>query len=119
MATIKFIYQQEAIVIEANENDLFKDVAEQFAQRANVDLKKVYFYGGAEIIQPNVVIKDLMKLSNEISILVQIYDDDEEEAQTVLVDSKEVICPECKEPCRFQIENYKIKLSNCKNGHLI
>ena len=26
--------------------------------------------------------------------------------------------PKCKEPYRFQIDNYKIKLSNYKNGYI-
>ena len=29
----------------------------------------------------------------------------------------EVICPICMEPCEFMMENYKIKLFDCKNGH--
>ena len=29
----------------------------------------------------------------------------------------EVICPICMEPCKFMMENYKIKLFDCKNGH--
>ena len=33
--------------------------------------------------------------------------------------SKEIICPECKENIRININNYKIKLFNCKNGHNI
>ena len=33
--------------------------------------------------------------------------------------SKEVICPKCKENCLIDMNNYKIKLYNCKNGHII
>ncbi len=117
MASIKFIYQQIPFTIQANQNDLFKNIAEKFAQKANVDLDTVSFESDEGAIQENEVIKDLVKQSNEITITVNT--NNEEGTKRILVDSKEVICPECKEPCRFQIENYKVKLSNCKNGHLI
>ena len=116
MASIKFIYKQIPFDIHANENDLFKDVIEKFAQKSNVDLKTVYFTADGGIIQGNPIIKEILKNSKEKSILVQMYDEDENEK--VYIESKEIICPECKEPCRFQMDNYKIKLSNCKNGHI-
>ena len=117
MASIRFIYKQVPFTIQANENDIFKNIAEKFAQKSNIDLETVSFEANEGNIQENTVIKDLIKESNEITITVNKTK--EEEINGILVDSKEVICPECKEPCRFQIENYKVKLSNCKNGHLI
>ena len=33
--------------------------------------------------------------------------------------SNDVICPKCKEICKYEINNYKIKLYDCKNGHII
>ena len=35
------------------------------------------------------------------------------------IKSKDIICPECSENSRFEIKDYKIKLSDCKNGHII
>ena len=35
----------------------------------------------------------------------------------VFIQSNEVICPDCKEPCLLETKNYKIKLFNCKNNH--
>ena len=37
----------------------------------------------------------------------------------VFVKSKEIICPKCYEPCKIKIENYKIKLYDCVNNHII
>ena len=72
MASIKFIYQQIPFTIQANQNDLFKDIAEKFAQKASVDLETVSFEGDGGTIQENDIIKDLVKQSNEISITVNI-----------------------------------------------
>ena len=34
-----------------------------------------------------------------------------------IIQSPEVICPICKEPCYLDINNYKISLYGCKQGH--
>ena len=36
-----------------------------------------------------------------------------------IIESKEIICPKCKENCKIIINNYKIKLYDCKNNHEI
>ena len=35
----------------------------------------------------------------------------------IFQDSKEIICPICKENCLIEIKDYKILLYNCKNNH--
>ena len=34
-----------------------------------------------------------------------------------IIQSPEVICPICKEPCNLKVEDYKISLYRCKQGH--
>ena len=50
MASIQFIYQQVPTIIQANEGDSFKHVAEKFAQKAKVALQTVYFIGNGRIM---------------------------------------------------------------------
>ena len=38
--------------------------------------------------------------------------------KNVIVDAKDIICPKCLEQCRIKIEDYIIKLYDCKNNHL-
>ena len=32
--------------------------------------------------------------------------------------SNYIICPKCREICIYEIKDYKIKLYDCKNGHI-
>ena len=48
---------------------------------------------------------------------ILVYTKDSENKEQVIAKSKEIICPTCQEPCRIKIENYKIKLYDCINGH--
>ena len=47
------------------------------------------------------------------------YDLNEQITDDNMKQSKEIICPECKEIIRIKIEDYKIILFDCKNGHII
>ena len=113
----RFLEIESPIKIQINENDLFKGAMEKFAQKARIDPNKVIFLCGGEIINENTLNKQLLKNKNNAIVIVQSIEEDDN--QVVYVDSLEVICPECKEPCIFQIDNFRIKLSNCKNGHIV
>ena len=38
--------------------------------------------------------------------------------QDNIIKSNDVICPICKEICKYEIKEHKIKLYDCKNGHI-
>ena len=56
------------------------------------------------------------KKDNRIIIYVMVIE--KENQNESIIKSKDIICSECKEPCRIKIENYKIKLYECPNGHI-
>ena len=41
------------------------------------------------------------------------------ETENIIEQSKDIIYPECKEPCILKIEDYHINLYDCRNGHTI
>ena len=59
---------------------------------------------------------ELNKQDKKIKVLVYLLNEDNQEQ--IFVKSKDIICPKCYEPYRFQIENYKIKLYDCINNHI-
>jgi hypothetical protein len=50
-------------------------------------------------------------------IILAIIFDDESQGKG-LVKSKDIICPICNENCLISLENFRIKLYNCKNEHI-
>ena len=34
-----------------------------------------------------------------------------------MLKSKDILCPECGEPCKIKLKNFKIILYDCQNGH--
>ena len=65
-----------------------------------------------EELKLNQIIKD--KNGKKINIFV--YNNKNKDNKKKII-SNEIICPECKENILININNYKINLYECKNGH--
>ena len=51
-------------------------------------------------------------------IIIYVIEEEKENNNDIIIKSKDIICKECKEPCRIEIEDYKIKLYECPNNHM-
>ena len=121
MVEVEFNYLQNIIKIQANINDSFQLIIEKYLNKINLDINNIYFLSKGKKISKNEILGDIMdesdKRNNKIIILV--YSINTIIDQKNMKKSNEIICPFCKEICKYEIKDYKIKLSNCKNGHII
>ena len=122
MVELEFDFKQEKTIIQVNLDDLFITAASKFCNKNNIKQETVFFMAEGIIIPGGKKIMDLMnetgKRDKKMHILVYPYDRNSKQEKTI-VESKEIICPKCFGHCRIKIENYKIKLFDCKNNHLI
>ena len=100
-----------------------KDICNKFVNKTGIDINLIYFiYNGMQLnLELTLIqqINNIDKKRNEINILVY-----EKLKSTLIIndgikESKEIICPKCKENCKIKINDYKIKLYDCKNNHEI
>ena len=61
---------------------------------------------------------ELEKQNQKIKVLVNMLEDKSDDKKDVIIKSKDIICPECSEPCIITLENCKIKLFGCVNNHI-
>ena len=121
---VDFIYNQRKIVIEGNLNDKMKDLFLKFSIKAEKEIEKIYFLYNGDKINEDSTLKEISNLDinkgNAIQILVNdISNEDESFENICLKPSKYIICPKCKENIRICIDNYKIKLYECKNNDIL
>ena len=117
MVSIEFSYNQMITVIQSNMTDLFKDVVDKFYQKSLIPKDSVYFRAN-EIIKPERTVQTYMNDINKADCKLIVYVEDIYKVEeNVKKESKDIICPECQEPCLIKIEDYHIKLFECKNGH--
>ena len=121
MVQIEFDFNQMKTVIQGNMQDSFQEVIDKYIQKTSLDLNSLHFFSNGNKINPKKTVEsqmnDLNKVDNQIKVLVNLIN--EENKKQVFAKAKEIICPKCYDPCKFKIENYKIKLYDCANNHEI
>ena len=122
MVDIEFISAQTKIVIQAKLSDLFEVPIKQYLGETKINPKTAYFIAKGKIINPENTVESYLasedKKNKRLSILLDTLENDEDK-EPVIVKSKDIICPKCKEPCRIATKNFKLKLFDCKNQHSV
>ena len=121
MAEIEFILNGKKTIINCKKEDIMIDIINRFVSENGTFLDSVYFiYNGQQIsnflLSFNELAKSIDKEANKMSILVQ---EKEIMNNNYLIKSKEIIYPKCHKSCRIKFDNYKIKLYDCANLHII
>ena len=110
MIQIEFDYNQQITVIQAKLDEPFKVAIDKYLQKVLLDPNNVFFIANGRQINPEDKIENQISQSNKenkkLKILVQLIE------RTTIIEqfakSKDIICPECKEPCRIKTDNFKI-----------
>ena len=114
MASVIFIYDNSVKRIICNINDKIGKIIENYLSQCFWKLNDFfYFYDNHSIDLESTFSQTANKKDRENkSIIIYVYD----KPISIINESKDVICPKCKENCQFRIEgNFIITL--CKNGH--
>ena len=120
MAEVEFIYNGTKTIIQCNLNEKIKDISKRFKDKINLTNKNINFtYNGNLVLNEELKFEEIVnnedKIRKKMSFIV--FDNLIETKDKDIIKSKEIICPECKENIRMNINEYKINLLKCKNGH--
>ena len=118
MAEVNFKYNGVATIVQCKKGEKMKDICKKFASKNQIDLNSVFFLYGGKTIDKNLNFDECVRNNsiNTMEIIVNDLNVNSEKLSKIIL-SKDVICPKCLEVCRIDIEDYKIKLYGCRNGH--
>ena len=126
MAEVIFIYNGINTIIQCNLNEKIKDISKRFTDKANLNNKNInYTYNGKLVLNEELTFEELAntedKIRKKMSFIVfdNLIEVKDEEKEKEKIKSKDIICPYCKENIRMNINEYKINLLKCSNGHSI
>ena len=123
MVEILFNYEQIEVKIQAKLDDSFNSIIQKFISKTQLDINKLYFISNGNIIPKNEKIINIMnnseKLNKKKIILVFSINNAINDDNANINQWKDIICPICKEICKYDIKEHKIKLYGCKNGHIM
>ena len=118
---IEFNYNGAPFIIQCKKDVKIKDIYKSFRYKAEAEGKQlIYLYNGANIENDELTFNDIAnqvdKNRNKMNILV-IKGERQLQHNDNFIKSKKIICPECKEDIKFNIDDYVINLFECKNKH--
>ena len=124
MSQIEFYYNGINTFIQCNENEKMKNILERFALKSQIDKNKIFFSYDGKILNKSSEELTFTQMTNSIdkerkTMNILVNNNYEIKQNETIIKSKEVICPKCGENCKINMNNYKITLFDCKNGHKV
>ena len=117
MSSIIFLYQGDKIAIQYNPKEKMGLIMQRFCSKTKTKLEDLYFFYNGKILNESDNEEDIpINENNEKLVLVNANTDDANSSD-VYIKSKEIVCPIWNESASISMNNYKISISGCKNGH--
>ena len=120
MIEIQFELDQVKTIIHSKLEEPFKNIIDKYLIKISKEPDTLYFISNGKQMNPNETIGNQMneQEKKDKKIIIHASLIEKENKNDIIIKSKDIICLKCKEPCRIIIENYKIKLYECPNGHI-
>ena len=116
MTSIEFIYNGNNFIIQCDLYDKLKDIINKFLSKVLIEKNLLIFLYSGNIINEELQLSEMIGKDEEgIKILVVNLKDISNYKS--IIKSKYIICPQCEENIKYKINDYKIYLYECKNGH--
>ena len=123
MANVEIIYGSMHLTMQCKMDDKTKDIIKKFEEKVKITPGNIYYSYNGKILNNEDLTFEQIANEDDKSIkqmTITTYDITLDIKQKeVIKKSKNIICPECHESIRMDINEYKINLSKCKNGHNI
>ena len=117
MIEINFFYEGGIIPIQCNKNEKLKDIFNRL--EIKIENSSVFYIFKGNKINKELKLEEIIEKEDDINNINILVNSIDEISNNNIIKSKYIICPECKENIRIKINDYKIKLYDCKNGHNI
>jgi len=104
MAESIFDYHYNKTKIKEKINDSIQTIIQDYLNKRKLDIKKNYFTLKGKQLNNNEKIQNILNGSQKQNDCVKKLND--------------IICPICKEICQYKMKDHRIKLYDCKNGHI-
>ena len=119
MSIIIFLFRNEKIKLQSNPTEKLSYLFDKFCDKMQIKKDEINFLCNGQNLDPQTTVDQIpLTVDKEklITVLEQTFEDD---SKPVIIKSKEIICPKCKESASISInDSYKIEITNCKNGHI-
>ena len=121
MPKIIFNFNGRNTIIQCEYKEKMKIICKRFISKALINNSNIFFVYNGKMVNEELTFEQQVneddKKRDIMNILVNEID--KSTIRENLIESKEIICPICKENILIDLKDYKINLFNCKKGHKI
>ena len=119
MASIEFSNNGNNILIQCDINDKMEEIINKYILKSSIDKSSVIFLYSGNIINEELKLSEIIgkEEKDKIKIIVVDSEEDNKNNNKSKIKSRYIICPKCKENIKYKMNEYKIYLYECKNGH--
>ena len=121
---LEFQYNTIITTINSNKDSKMIDACQQFCTKEKTSLNKVSFLYSGKVLKNELeltiqnVANNNDNERNKMNLLVIGKEENIiQEEKSKLIKSKNIVCPQCGELGKISIEDYRYKISECKNYH--
>ena len=120
MAQVEFQHNETNTLIQCQKDDKIEDICNKYLTESKINSNEIeFFYNGKKLVEEYLTFDQLAnpvdKTRKKMDIIIMgknlSFDN-------TIVQSKLVICPNCREAIKMNINNYKINLFDCRNNHI-
>ena len=111
MLKVIFNYKGNETIIQCKINETMEEVIKKYKLKIEIN-NEYYLYNGNKINKENKIeeiINNEDKINNKMNILV--YDINGKENKNIIIELKELLCPECNENVIININEYKLGIN--------
>ena len=116
---VNFIYKGSPTTVQGKSEQTMEEMCRKFVVKFGINQNDVYYLYNGNVINRDNTFNDIVNINDrergEMNVVV--YEEKEEEKKEIKC--KYVLCPTCKEKAQIKLNNYKISIFGCKNGHHI
>lgn len=112
--------------IQSDSKEKMKDIINKYKSKGKLEQGYLAFLYNGNLINEELTLKEIINKSLEktrtLEILVYLIEEGNkypEKNKEIIIKSKHIICPKCKEDILLKIKDYKIYLYGCRNNHEI
>ena len=118
MASIEFIFNGDNIRVQSNFNEKLRNIIDKYISKISVDKNSLIFLYSGKLVDEELRLHEMIGKEKINKIIILVYSKyNLNDTHASIIKSKYIICPKCKENIQFKINDYKIHLYECKNGH--
>ena len=104
MSKIEFQYKGLITIIQASDNEKFREICSKYAQKTQLDINKVNFlYSGKTLNLDSTLIESMTSFDKERKVMtIMVIDNEIEPVKESLIKAPFTVCPTCKELAIFE-----------------